>query len=282
MHLFVDKLTNIDFSYLHPQRGLLGETWLVDIALSGTLDSESMVCDFGIVKKSTKQWFDQAIDHRLLVPKLSPYLSIERDNNQLTLEWRFGDNQYLTHSSPVDAIALIDAETITQESVSAWCIDQLKSIFPQSIEKLHLAFSCEVINGPYYQYSHGLKKHRGNCQRIAHGHRSKIQIWRNGKMDELLMNNWSERWRDIYLGSEEDISLSNKSKAEDFYHFEYEAKQGKFSLTLPKQCCEIINRDTTVECLSLYIAEQLRQDYPTDDFVIKAYEGLGKGAISES
>jgi len=54
MRLFVDQLTNLDFSYLDDKRGIVGETWLAHIELEGKLDKQGMICDFSHVKKKIR------------------------------------------------------------------------------------------------------------------------------------------------------------------------------------------------------------------------------------
>jgi 6-pyruvoyl-tetrahydropterin synthase len=283
MQLFVDNLTNVDFSYLDPERGLLGETWLANILLHGELDEQGMVCDFGTVKKVIRHWLDTELDHRLAVPTHSPHIEIIEEGEFLNIRWQFSSQgEFLQTRSPRDAIALIDAETLTPESISRWCIRQLKAHFPASVARLELTFSLETIDGAYYHYSHGLKKHLGNCQRIAHGHRSRIDIWSNGKKSPSLEQYWADKWQDIYLGTRADLIAEPEHEGVNYYKFAYIAAQGPFEITLPQRCCYLMKTDTTVEFIAYHIAQQTRIAHPESFIRVKAFEGIDKGAIAEA
>ncbi|WP_027329550.1 6-pyruvoyl trahydropterin synthase family protein [Marinimicrobium agarilyticum] len=280
MLLFVDNLATVDFSFLDPRRGLLGETWLADVKLAGDLDEQGMVCDFSTVKKALKTWLDKEIDHRLLVPSQSPQLTMEEKGDQITLHWRFGDREeYVDLTCPRQAIALVDTDELTRESVAKWCVSQLEkeSLFPAGT-KLDLSFTTESIEGVFYHYSHGLKKHEGNCQRIAHGHRSTISIWADDIPSPALEGEWASRLRDIYLGTTEDLV----SEKDDYYRFAYSAPQGDFDITLPQRCCYLMETDTTVELIADHIAKVTKSEYPTSTIRVKAFEGMNKGAIAEA
>lgn len=282
MLLFVDNLTNVDFSFLDPQRGLLGETWLANIALHGELDEQGMVCDFGTVKKVLRQWLDTELDHRLAVPIRAPGITLQEIGDLLDIRWEFGsDGEFLHTRSPRSAVALVDAEILTPETVATWCISQLKILFPDTVAQLQLSFSCEVIEGAYYHYSHGLKKHGGNCQRIAHGHRSRLDIWLDQRKSAQLEQEWAERWRDIYLGTEEDLVARPTFNGQDYYQFAYRSQQGEFELTLPRRCCYLMQTDTTVELIAAHLARQIQQQQPGQTIRVKAFEGINKGAIAE-
>ena len=299
MRLFVDNLTNLDFSYLHPKRGLVGETWLANIELIGELDEQGMVCDFGIVKKMMRQWLDTEVDHRLLVATQSPHLlALTQENDDCTIHWKTVsqnkkdseyEHNYLARC-PSEAFCFVDAKEINTQNVAHWCIAQLKPLFPQSIKEIKLSFTIETIEGAFYHYSHGLKKHNGNCQRIAHGHRSRIDIWKDGILDTALMSEWAKKWADIYIGTKEDV-IPETAKTLDNTHidvglpknisFEYRSAQGKFYLSIPKSSSYVINTDTTVELIAHHIAQTLKQENPDHTYRVKAYEGLSKGAIIE-
>lgn len=279
MRLFVDNLINVDFSYLDPERGLLGETWLASTELDGVLNAQGMVCDFGIVKKTLRHWLDEEIDHRLLVPVNSPNLTLTENGTELELEWRYGTDQQpaqvIRCRCPRSAIALVDSDRIDAISVSRWSISQILPLLPATLDKLSLDFSTEAIDGSYYHYSHGLKKHDGNCQRIAHGHRSKLLIWRNEQRDSELERQWAQNFKDIYIGTREDIIRHDKGETV----FAYTTNQGQFELSLPQQHCYIIDTDSTVEWIADHLAQQLKLAHPQDHFLVKAFEGMGKGAI---
>lgn len=279
MQLFVDNLTNVDFSYLDDQRGVVGETWLASALLDGGLDQTSMIWDFGKVKKVLRNWLDDQLDHRLLVPAQSSNLTYDIQDQRISLRWTFANNDTLTMEAPIEAVALIDAEEINDTTVSQWSLKQLATTFPDNLEHIQLTFEPEDITGAFYHYSHGLKKHDGNCQRIAHGHRSRIQIWNNGSRDTLLENNWAEGWADIYIGTKEDL-ISHDQNTQQM-HFAYDAPQGHFELTLPSRVCYLMSSDTTVECIAGHIAQKLHSQQPGHIITVKAFEGLNKGAICE-
>jgi 6-pyruvoyl-tetrahydropterin synthase len=285
MILFVRDLTVVDFSYLCAKRGMLGESYIVDVELHGGLDQTSMVLDFAKVKKVIKQAIDQLVDHKLAVPALSAALTSDTSGDLQRLSFQSARG-HIKMAAPQQAIVAIAAEQINEHSVTAFLQQQITPLLPDNVQQLVFTLRPETSNGFYYHYSHGLKKHDGNCQRIAHGHRSTIQIYSDGMLSPRLNKYWCERWQDIYLGTAEDLctpaDLQHLSANDGDYCFRYQAAQGWFELTMPAAHCEIVDCDTTVECLADYIAAQLKQTDSTKQYKVVAYEGVGKGAIAVS
>ncbi len=275
MHLFVDNLTNVDFSYLDSQRGLVGETWLASISLEGALDEQGMVCDFGIVKKTVRHWLDTYLDHCLAVPTDAKALQLKQSGDSIALDWHY-DDKHLACRSPSQAISMIDTDIISPHSVARWCIQQLKALLPDTIDRISLEFTPESIAHHFYHYSHGLKKHQGNCQRIAHGHRSTIEIVKDEQRDHALEADWCQRWADIYIGTRDDLVNTDQQQ----YHFAYESQQGYFELSIDRADSYLIDTDSTVEFIAQHIANTLKKTQPKHRFKVKAFEGIGKGAIA--
>ena len=277
--LFVDNLTVIDFAYFHPDRGIVGESLIMDVELQGELNDEGLLFDFSYVKKRIKSCVDSLVDHKFLVAKQYDKLKITKSPQQLILDLKCHSGLHYQHISPEQAVYFVNAEQITAEAIAESIQQTVAAILPENVTALKIVLRPEQIEGPFYHYSHGLKKHFGDCQRIAHGHRSRICVWQ----DEALSTHWAEYiadlWKDIYLATEEDIKQSVQIEGNDYWCFEYHANQGLFQLTIAKSKCFLIESDTTVELIASYLAKHLKQQNPNSDFRVKAYEGVDKGAI---
>lgn len=280
--LFVNRLTVIDASLLDPGGGLLGESWLVDVELEGSLDPQGMVLDFALVKRQVKETIDRHFDHKLLVPSCQPHCRQARIDQDIEIELRLDSGARIRHLAPDSATTLVAANEINPLTLSDAIVERIRPTLPANVEQLRLRLYPEAIDGAWYRYSHGLKHHEGNCQRIAHGHRSRIRIFRDGETAPSLEREWAGRWRDIYLGSREDLMERFDAEGDSYYRFGYTAAQGRFELTLPASHCCLIDCDSTVENLAQHIAETLRREHPESRFRVVAFEGVDKGAIGEA
>jgi 6-pyruvoyl-tetrahydropterin synthase len=292
MKLFVNDLTVMDFSYLCPKRGMVGESWIVDIILDGGLNEESMVQDFGKVKKELKHVIDEYVDHKLVVPADCSGTTITHDdsNERVQVDFLYQHNDHSEQKSmhlycPPEAYAFVYSDEVNMVSVTRYLKEVIKVHLPENVHEVEILLREEVIPTDFYHYTHGLKKHDGNCQRIAHGHRSKVLIHENGEPSQKWQAYWSERWADIYIGTEEDlVSATDLSfqhewiNDENYFSFQYEASQGRFEMAIDKNACEIIKTDSTVECLAQFMFDELKAK-TGQSITVRAFEGVGKGAI---
>ncbi len=267
---------------MDPERGILGQSWQLNVALQGALDHQGMILDFGEVKRRIKQWVDDTYDHRLIVPKDYPGCRYKRDNGRIELEFRLQSGGRISYGGPKEGISLIDSALIDPEILATAIRCSLRSKLPGNVHRLDIELEDESISGASYRYSHGLRQHRGNCQRIAHGHRSRIKIYRDGERCEALELEWARRWRDIYIGNRADLQREFKQQGIDYAQFGYKADQGLYELTLPRESCYLVDFDSTVENLAEHIAGRLQLEHPGSDFRVFAFEGIDKGAIGIS
>jgi 6-pyruvoyl-tetrahydropterin synthase len=280
--LFVDNLTVLDFSYLHAKRGLVGDSWIVDLTLGGDLDPQGMVFDFGHIKKAVKQLLDEVADHKLIAPSDSDHLSADSDNGRTRLIWQYPNGE-VQMRAPEDSVLFMPGVEVSKGALTLFLTEKVREILPSNIRDVIIRLRDEETGtSPYYHYSHGLKKHDGNCQRIAHGHRSRIEIFENGRRSRYWEKLWADRWEDIYIGTEEDLEGTYFLDDVPHHRFRYDSAQGHFELMLPEDHCYLVSTDTTVELLADHIAQQLATEAPGKHFVIRAYEGVNKGAQSEA
>ena len=178
---------------------------------------------------------------------------------------------------PTEAFTLLPWASITLERVTQYLSAQLTEQRPANVERVTLTLSDELINGAAYGYSHGLKRHSGNCQRIAHGHRSRLHIFQEQQRQPQLEQQWGAWLDNRYLLEEADIAEHSESQLT----CRYEAAQGSFSITLPSERCSVLPKPTTVENIALWLADQIAKQTGTATHVY-AFEGIDKGATAQA
>jgi 6-pyruvoyl-tetrahydropterin synthase len=280
--LFVNNLTIIDSSLLDPDRGVVGESWRVDVELEGSLNRQGMVLDFADIKRQVKSTIDEFFDHKLLIPATSKNCHISDHGSTMEIEFQLNSGPSIRHSSPISAVSLITADLVTTETLTAAILKKVMPDMPGNVNSFEVRLHHESTSDPSFHYSHGLRQHAGNCQRIAHGHRSRIEIYQDGERNQPLESEWAELWRDIYIGNSSDLASQYNQGDDDYYRFSYRAEHGDFTLELPQTSCYLIDTDSTVENLAQHIANALKQRFPESMFQVRVFEGVDKGAIASS
>ncbi|MEM8490555.1 MAG: 6-carboxytetrahydropterin synthase [Pseudomonadota bacterium] len=280
--LFVDNLTVMDFSYLDLHRGVVGESWIVDIELAGELDEQGMVFDFGDVKKQIKRFIDEHADHRLLVPADSPGCETQIDGNERVVEFPLASGALVRHRSPDEAVLLLEGSSIDPGVIAAQLQTQLIEVLPENVQEVLITLRPESIEGAFFHYTHGLEKHQGQCQRIAHGHRSRLEISIDGERSSRLESHWAQRLADSYIATEHHVVGSFECNDIAHTKLAYSASQGEFEISLPRSQVFLIPLVSTVENIAIHLAGCVARDHAeagTGQVKVKAFEGVGKGAF---
>ncbi|NQD37516.1 hypothetical protein HPT27_10795 [Permianibacter sp. IMCC34836] len=283
--LFVDQLTVIDCSVLSPDHGLVGESWIVDIELTGPLDDQGMVLDFSAVKKQIKHAIDALVDHRLLVPLRHAGLHVAEKGERLELSFRDHRNQLWQHGSPLFAVCGIPVKAVTPETLAPWLQQQVQARLADGMQ-LQLRLRPERIDGAHYRYSHGLQQHDGACQRIAHGHRSRLEVQLGAQRSAEWEQRWAERFHDIYLVTRSHIETetvdNHAGTVTPMLNLRYRSREGEYTLRLPKARCHVLDGETTVEQIAAYLAQQTKQESGAAQVRVRAFEGVQKGALADA
>lgn len=271
--LFVEHLTNLDFSYINDQGILTGESWAVDLEIQGELNREGMLLDFGDVKKAIKIDAESLWDHKLVVPLHRPGLTLDGQ----TLSWTDDKGQPYVHKGPDISLYTIAAANcdkhILEKQLESWLLEKWRS--PQ-IQDLSIEFRIESITNGQFQYSHGLKHHKGACQRIAHGHRSKVLAYSQDGLNQSATATLATALTNAYFVDESNIISQTPTSIE----LAYTAPEGQFSIQIPRSQAVLMQTETTIENIAIYLLHYTREHICKDICKIRVYEGWQKGATA--
>jgi 6-pyruvoyl-tetrahydropterin synthase len=279
--LFLRDFTVLDCALLDPELGLLGESLHVSAELTGDLDEKGFIFDFGPAKKTLKRVVDDEMDHRLVVP--SECASIRRSGIRL----EYGDG--LAYESPAEALVVIEGAALTLEALSDYLAAACLRALPKNVSavKIELRAEARFETEPNFRYTHGLRLHDGNCQRLFHGHRNPLEVWIDGRRS-LRHEHWlSREWENVHFAhvdtvanlDELDLPLGRRLKDHPgIAEIEYSAPQGRFWGRLPTSRIVLMETEPSIENIARLGCELVRSQGVNGALRVVAYEGLNKGA----
>lgn len=285
--LFYKHLTLLDYAFYHKREGVRGNSLIVDIEFQGKLDQEGILFDFSRGKKAVKEVIDEICDHRFIIP--SGLLKKKRGQGIFECKTIHGP---ILYEAPEEAFCEIEADPQNVREIARFLEKELLAKMPENIDDVYLALRQEQINSfeSIFHYTHGLKTHYGNCQRLFHGHSNTLSVEVNGQKRRDLERYLAD---EVFGHSIHFCFFENVINKKDFRYslgrpetdvpvkIAYEGNQGSFSATLPSKMVYFLPIETTVENLSAHFYELVRQEVSqADKICIRAYEGIAKGATT--
>ena len=291
--LFVRDVGKIDSAMFDPGFGIIGQSWYVDVWLTGTLDENGFVYDFSALKSLIRQTLASTLDHALILPVSSQNVGFSEFDN--TERWILkskarGDSSEARwdYISPKGSVFPVHSVGLKTTNIEQEFNRLLRHRLPPTVHQLSVKLREESIapTEASYRYTHGITGHNGLCQRLFHGHRSRIEIYigeeRRPDLEHFVV-------REIF-GTNVHIATLNQIKSGDGevgyrgktdkpVTLSYTGTLGNFEATLPSNRVFFIENETSVESLAREVARLIRrEEKPTDKIRAVCYEGIDKGA----
>lgn len=293
--LFCEDFTGLDYAYLDRDKGFVGNSLSVNVKLTGKVSEEGILYDFSLVKKVIKQVIDNICDHKLVVP--SQLVSYHKGQGKLQHVLAASQSK-LEYIAPESAFCEIPETEVSIRAIKNFLEQKITKEMPKNILgiEVNLLQEKRSDHSVYINYTHGLKDHLGNCQRLFHGHRSTFKIYiqkhRMERFERELFNKTFNKpihfvcWDNIKNQAEVQKVTKQKEPEGIFenlhvVHIAYSASQGLFEAKLPGNLVYFMQKETTAENMSLQFCYLTREMLDRDaQITVHFHEGIGKGAIS--
>ncbi len=292
--LFMRDVTRIDCAIWDPARGMIGESWYMDVELTGALDENGFVYDFSHLKQLLRQVSKTSLDHSLLIPIGNSNVQYAESNgNQV---WRLKTTPKAPEPSfiweyrcPKGAVFGINSVALKKSAAEVEFAKLMKHRLPPSIQAIKVKLRKEDAEptAAFFRYTHGISGHGGLCQRLFHGHRSRVEIFvgddRRPDLEHYVARN--------LLGSEVHIAtpsqitsgpyeVGRRLNTHEPLTLSYDSTLGHYEASIPSNRVFVVEQETSIECITHQIAMHLRQTMPDrDPIAVWCYEGIDKGAV---
>lgn len=288
--LFLNDFTVLDYAFVGAKGGVFGGSFYVSAELEGELDEKDFLLDFSAAKKTLKALVDQSFDHKLLVPSGAGVAKVTTGGLEIAGER--GRPGYL-YECPREAYELFPDAVIDAGVLEYHLARLAKNVLPANVRqaKFRLTAPARLETEPSFRYTHGLRFHDGNCQRLFHGHRNPVEVYVNGARSPEWEAALAAEWSDAHfvavptLQNRQELDLPlgrRRPRHEGVARLEYKAGQGTFRASLPAARVVLTSSEPSIETMARLGCEVLRSLGCEGSIKVVAYEGLNKGASFES
>lgn len=291
--LFVRDVGKIDSALFDPSLGIVGHSWYVDVWLTGTLDDNGFVFDFSPLKNLIKQTLASTLDHALILPVGSQMVQYSEFENgeRWTLKSRpRGESKDARwdYASPKGSVFPVHTVALKNTSIEQEFSRILRHRLPPTVSQLSVKLREEQIapTEASFRYTHGITGHNGLCQRLFHGHRSRMEIYigeeRRPDLEHFVVR--EILGNSVHIATLNQIKSGNgeigqRGKTDEPLTLAYSGTLGNFEATLPSNRVFFVEGETSIESIAREIARVIkREERPNDRIRAVCYEGIDKGA----
>lgn len=293
--LFVRDIDRIDCAVFDPSIGVIGQSWYVDIEVDGQLDQNGFVYDFSQLKKLVKAVLKQTVDHALLIPIMSKHVHFQETELgelwQLKAKTRLtGLDSDWTYQCPKGAVYPVRTIKITQEILEQECSKLIRHRLGNTIHRVDIKLRSEAANNgdSFFRYTHGITHHEGLCQRLFHGHRSRIEVYiadeRRRDLEQYIAHDvFGSIIHVASINQIKDAKFDPRSRptGQEPITLAYESSLGYYEAKIPANRIFFVEKETSVEWLAKEIATLLAEQTQEPAIKVRCFEGIGKGAVAE-
>lgn len=295
--IFLNNVTKIDCAMFDPSKGVFGQTWRIDVAITGPLANNGCVYDFSQLKGLVRQVLKSSVDHSLVIPINSQ--SVQYKGADKGESWvlrsrpsKVGGDCEWQYRGPSGTVYPSRSVAVNRQVVEQEIQRLVRHRLPVEITQVTVSL-LEEETAPteaFIRYTHGIARHEGNCQRLFHGHRCRLQIFVGEERRPDLEHYVA---RDV-LGSNVHIATPSQFRlghvptgtrgtTRELVTLAYEGSQGAFEAVLPADRVFVVANETSIECIAAELAKLVKREEGTADRVrVICYEGIDKGAVAEA
>ncbi len=191
------------------------------------------------------------------------------------------------YDCPKGAVFPFQAAQITRPAVEKELTRILKHRLGGIGADLQIRLSEEKVHETtaFFRYTHGLSKHGGRCQRLFHGHRSRIEVKiaeeRRPDLEHYVCRELLGPF--IHLASPDqyragDWEPLSRGRGNDPIELNYSGQAGYFRCVVPRSWVFMLRGHTSIEKVAEDVAAFLFEKENRQQSVeVRVFEGVNKG-----